>query len=193
MQCLASEFGHISPGRFWCKGRGLACAAPGIYSRCPLDSVRDQILLARRRIAGEPLSRSVDRLAPSPSPDDPVFEAQCAIIDRERQGLSFSKLSLPMATTRHPPGLRTLDSSSRVIAGLSPCSTAGCRPKAMPTISYALCHPHHGFIGSKTSSPSSMKEVRDEYHQLAHCSRTNMSWVIHRRKGRQLSVCSILP
>jgi ATP-dependent DNA helicase DinG len=49
-------------------------------------------------IAGESLSLLVIDKLPFPSPDDPVFEAQCAMIDRERQGLSFSKLSMPMAT-----------------------------------------------------------------------------------------------
>jgi ATP-dependent DNA helicase DinG len=49
-------------------------------------------------VAGESLSLLVIDKLPFPSPDNPVFEAQCAIIDRERQGLSFSKLSLPLAT-----------------------------------------------------------------------------------------------
>jgi ATP-dependent DNA helicase DinG len=49
-------------------------------------------------VAGESLSLLVIDKLPFPSQDDPVFEAQCALIDRERQGLSFSKLSLPIAT-----------------------------------------------------------------------------------------------
>lgn len=49
-------------------------------------------------VAGESLSLLVIDKLPFPTPDDPVFEAQCSQIDRERQGLSFSKLSLPIAT-----------------------------------------------------------------------------------------------
>jgi ATP-dependent DNA helicase DinG len=49
-------------------------------------------------VAGESLSLLVIDKIPFPTPDDPVFEAQCAIIDRTRRGLSFEKLSLPMAT-----------------------------------------------------------------------------------------------
>jgi ATP-dependent DNA helicase DinG len=49
-------------------------------------------------VSGESLSLLVIDKMPFPSPDDPVFAAQCAMIDRERRGLSFSKLSLPIAT-----------------------------------------------------------------------------------------------
>jgi ATP-dependent DNA helicase DinG len=49
-------------------------------------------------VAGESLSLLVIDKIPFPSPDDPVFQAQCAMINRERQGVSFSKLSLPIAT-----------------------------------------------------------------------------------------------
>jgi ATP-dependent DNA helicase DinG len=49
-------------------------------------------------VAGESLSLLVIDKLPFPSQDDPVFEAQYAMIDRERPGLSFTKLSLPIAT-----------------------------------------------------------------------------------------------
>lgn len=49
-------------------------------------------------VAGESLSLLVIDKLPFPSSDDPVFAAQCAIIDRGDQGVSFSKLSLPNAT-----------------------------------------------------------------------------------------------
>jgi ATP-dependent DNA helicase DinG len=49
-------------------------------------------------VAGELLSLLVIDKLPFPSPDDPIFEAQCAMIDWTHKGLSFSKLSLPIAT-----------------------------------------------------------------------------------------------
>jgi ATP-dependent DNA helicase DinG len=49
-------------------------------------------------IAGESLSLLVIDKLPFPSPDDPVFDAQCALINRAKRGASFERLSLPIAT-----------------------------------------------------------------------------------------------
>jgi ATP-dependent DNA helicase DinG len=69
-----------------------------------LDMFRDDVnsvLFATRSfwqgidVSGESLSLLIIDRLPFAMPDDPVFKARAEVLDRERAGLSFSKLSLP--------------------------------------------------------------------------------------------------
>jgi ATP-dependent DNA helicase DinG len=99
MQCFADRVRPHIPWRMLVQGEASRHALLREFTR-DVHSV----LFATKSfwqgvdVAGESLSLLVIDKLPFPSPDDPVFEAQCAMIDRERQGLSFSKLSLPIAT-----------------------------------------------------------------------------------------------